>query len=85
MFVPGYVVLYQSGELKRRAEKLDLRLASCNVCPRECGVDRLNGQRGFCHSACLPIVSSFCAHHGEEPVLSGTRGSGTIFFGNCTM
>jgi putative pyruvate formate lyase activating enzyme len=43
------------------------------------------GETGYCRSAFLPVVSSFCAHHGEEPPLSGTRGSGTIFFGNCTM
>jgi len=48
-------------------------------------VDRLKGETGFCHSAALPVVSSVCAHHGEEPVLSGSRGSGTIFFGNCNL
>ena len=82
---PGYVALYRSGELERRARALESRLASCNVCPRECGVNRLEGETGFCHSARLPIVSSVCAHHGEEPVLSGSRGSGTVFFGNCNM
>ncbi len=84
-FEPGYIALYSSGELARRAEALEARLASCDICPRECGIDRLAGKTGFCHSAYLPIVSSVCAHHGEEPVLSGSRGSGTIFFGNCNM
>ncbi|MCX7912395.1 MAG: radical SAM protein, partial [Dehalococcoidales bacterium] len=60
-------------------------LASCDICPRKCGVNRLRGETGFCHSGALPIVSSYCAHHGEEPALSGSRGSGTIFFGNCNM
>jgi putative pyruvate formate lyase activating enzyme len=82
---PGYIALYESGELKRRVEVLEARLSSCDICPRECGVNRLEGERGFCHSAYSPIVSSFCAHHGEEPVLSGKRGSGTIFFGNCNL
>jgi len=82
---PGYIELYQSGELKRRVESLEERLSSCDICPRECGVNRLESERGFCHSARLPIVSSFCAHHGEEPALSGHRGSGTIFFGNCNL
>ncbi len=85
MFEPGYIALYQSGELARRAEALAFHLASCDICPRECGVNRLKGERGFCHSAFLPIVSAVCAHHGEEPAISGNRGSGTIFFGNCTM
>jgi putative pyruvate formate lyase activating enzyme len=82
---PGYLALYKSGELERSAARLEARLASCDICPRECGKNRLEGQTGFCHSGAIPIVSSFCAHHGEEPALSGTRGSGTIFFGNCNM
>ncbi len=82
---PGYLALYYSGELQKRVEQLESRLASCNICPRNCGVNRLEGERGFCNSAYLPAVSSAIAHHGEEPVLSGTRGSGTIFFGNCNL
>ncbi|MFC1920937.1 radical SAM protein [Chloroflexota bacterium] len=82
---PGYIALYHSGELKQRAEALEERLSTCNLCPRECGINRLEGKTGFCHSAYLPIVSTVTAHHGEEPVLSGARGSGTIFFGNCNM
>jgi putative pyruvate formate lyase activating enzyme len=82
---PGYLALYRSGELERRAVALEARLAECDICPRECGVDRLKGKHGFCNSGSLPIVSSFCAHHGEEPVISGKRGSGTIFFANCNM
>ncbi len=83
--IPGYVALYETGELKSRVEALEARLISCDVCPRECGVNRLEGELGFCHSGCLPIVSSVCAHHGEEPALSGSRGSGTVFFGNCNL
>jgi putative pyruvate formate lyase activating enzyme len=82
---PGYLALYRSGELARRAEALEARLVECDICPRECGVNRLAGKLGFCHSGPNPIVSAVCAHHGEEPALSGTRGSGTIFFGNCNM
>lgn len=82
---PGYIDLYRSGELKRRAEALEKRLGTCALCPRECRVNRLEDERGFCHSGLLPAVSSVGAHHGEEPVLSGRRGSGTIFFGNCNM
>ncbi len=82
---PGYIALYRSGELERRARALEARLSACDICPRECGVNRLKGELGFCHSARRPIVSSVCAHHGEEPVLSGRRGSGAVFFGNCNM
>ena len=72
---PGYFALYRSGELERRAEALGARLSSCDICPRECGVNRLENELGFCHSARLPIVSAVCAHHGEEPAISGSRGS----------
>ena len=82
---PGYIALYRSGELQHRAEVLEARLSSCDICPRECGVNRLEGELGFCRSAHLPVVSAVCAHHGEEPVISGGRGSGTVFFGNCNM
>ncbi len=84
-YEPGYLGLYRSGELARRAEALEARLGRCNICPRQCFVDRLAGNRGACHSGILPVVSSVCAHRGEEPALSGTRGSGAIFFGNCNM
>jgi putative pyruvate formate lyase activating enzyme len=82
---PGYIALFNSGELECRANTLEERLASCDICPRECHVNRLQNELGFCHSGYLPIVSAVCAHHGEEPVISGSRGSGMIFFGNCNM
>jgi len=85
LFEPGYIALYRSGELERRAEALEAQLGSCDICPRECGVNRLEGERGFCHSAYLPVVSTVCAHYGEEPVISGSRGAGAVFFGNCNM
>jgi len=84
-YKPGYLALYKSGELERRAKTLNERLAACDICSRECGKNRLEGKLGHCNSGLLPIVSSYCSHHGEEPVLSGSRGSGTIFFGNCNM
>ena len=69
----------------RRADSLEARLGSCDICPRGCGVNRLEGETGFCHSGRLPVVASVCAHQGEEPAISGSRGSGTIFFGNCNL
>ena len=85
MFEPSYLALYRSGELKRRTELLEARLKSCDICPRNCGVNRLIGELGFCHSAALPIVDTVCQHLGEEPPISGTKGSGTVFFGNCNL
>jgi len=82
---PSYLALYRSGELERRAEMLEMRLSSCDICPRECHINRLKNEHGFCHSGYLPIVSAICDHHGEEPVISGIRGTGAIFLGNCNM
>ncbi len=80
-----YLFLFHAGILAERAKCLAERLTSCNICPRACGVNRMRGELGFCRSGALPIISSYCTHHGEEPALSGTYGSGAIFFGNCNL
>ncbi len=85
LFEPGYIALYRSGELKRRADALEARLASCDICPRECHANRLKGKKGSCRSGYLPVVASVCSHLGEEPAISGTHGSGTVFFSNCNL
>ena len=73
-------------ELQERIEAAYQLLESCRVCPRECGVNRLkNDKLGFCRSGLNPAISSVSPHHGEEPPLSGTKGSGTIFFTNCNL
>lgn len=73
-------------ELEYRIEQAYGLLERCRVCPRECGVNRLkNDKLGFCRSGLNAVVSSASAHHGEEPPLSGTKGSGTIFLANCNM
>lgn len=82
---PKYLKLLAANKLKARVEKLDALLASCTVCPKDCGNDRLNDEIAACYSGRLPIVSSYTAHFGEEPVLSGTHGAGNIFFGNCNL
>lgn len=84
-FIPSYIKLLQNGELKMRAEKAYANLSSCTSCPRDCKVDRINDEYGICTSGHLPIVSSYTPHFGEEPVLSGTKGAGNIFFGNCNL
>lgn len=83
--LPGYVSLYDSGELAERAGRLNGMLASCELCPRGCGVDRTAGARGACGTAGLLVLASACLHPWEEPPLSGERGSGTLFFSGCPM
>lgn len=84
-FRPSYLALHESGELARRAEALAAMLASCTICPHDCGNDRLSNEIARCYTGRLPVVSSYTAHFGEEPLLTGTRGVGNIFFGNCNL
>jgi putative pyruvate formate lyase activating enzyme len=73
-------------ELESRVNAAYGLLEFCRVCPRECGVNRLQDDRlGFCRSGLSPVVSSVSPHHGEEPPVSGTKGSGTVFFTNCNL
>lgn len=58
---------------------------ACTLCPRRCGVNRSAGEKGFCSESFLMRVSSACLHFGEEPALTGSGGSGTIFFSGCTL
>src|ERR1043165_2008553 len=80
---PSYLDLYESGELEERVQALEKLLLSCNICPLDCGNNRIENQLARCFSGRLPIVSSYTKHFGEEPAIVGTRGAGLIFFGNC--
>lgn len=60
-------------------------LEACKLCPRQCGVNRAAGVQGYCGSGAQPRVFRWGPHFGEEPPLSGTKGSGTIFFSHCTL
>ena len=80
-----YLTLLAENKLEERVLALEAMLASCNVCPKDCGNDRLQDEISACYSGRLPIVSSYTAHFGEEPCLSGTNGAGNIFFGNCNL
>jgi len=80
----GYRRLRREGRLAERVERSRERLEACDLCPRRCGVNRLQGEVGFCRAGARAKVASRNAHHGEEPPISGTRGSGTIFFSHCT-
>src|SRR5215218_3566562 len=82
---PKYLTLLAENRLADRVEALERLLASCTVCPKDCGNNRLRDEIAACYSGRLPIVSSYTAHFGEEPCLSGTKGAGNIFFGNCNL
>ncbi|MGB9596411.1 MAG: radical SAM protein [Candidatus Poribacteria bacterium] len=84
-YEPIYIKLYKSGELAKRLSKAIDLLKECKLCPRECGVNRLNDERGFCRSGRFVMVSSVGPHFGEESPLVGRNGSGTIFFTNCNL
>jgi putative pyruvate formate lyase activating enzyme len=80
---PGYLRLFREGELQRRAEEAVAGLSSCRLCPRDCQVNRLEGERGHCRAGRRAMVASWNRHPWEEPPISGSRGSGTIFFSWC--
>ncbi|HPB56568.1 MAG TPA: radical SAM protein, partial [Candidatus Aminicenantes bacterium] len=82
---PGYLTLHRRGELIERAEKLERLLSPCRLCPWECGAERTSNRPGRCRSTNQLKVSSTNLHFGEEPPISGQRGSGTIFLTNCTL
>lgn len=58
---------------------------NCRLCPRECGVDRTVGERGFCGCPDVALVAKTMLHKWEEPALAAEGGSGAIFFGGCTL
>ena len=58
---------------------------NCNLCPRQCGVDRTKGEKGFCGCPDTALVAKAMLHKWEEPALAGSGGSGAIFFGGCTL
>jgi len=84
-FEPAYLKLHESGELKRRGEELWNIMHSCRLCPRECGVNRIDGEEGFCGSSSQLEIASYHPHFGEEKPLVGKGGSGTIFNTNCGL
>ncbi|MHC4922572.1 MAG: radical SAM protein [Planctomycetota bacterium] len=83
-FTPAYLRLGED-ELRRRAEMSVEHLRDCRICPRDCGVDRVEGKWAACKTGRDAVVSSAFPHFGEEDVLRGWNGSGTIFFGHCNL
>jgi len=85
-FEPTYLNLLYSGELKERVKEAYKRLEACDVCPRECGVNRRESAKGaVCRTGERAVVSSCNPHFGEEAPLVGRGGSGTIFFSWCNL
>ena len=70
---------------KSAAKSLKKRLSNCDICPRNCALNRLEGKKGYCGAAKDMIVYSAFRHRGEEPGISGQKGSGTIFFSGCNL
>lgn len=64
---------------------LEEYMKHCTLCPRACGVDRRAGQRGRCHMDSRVFVAKASLHMWEEPCISGTEGSGTVFFSGCSL
>lgn len=81
----NYQELYESGELLQRIRESYRRLAVCDLCPHDCGVNRIKGERGICGAGLKPKIASANLHRGEEPPISGTKGSGTIFLSGCSL
>ncbi len=85
-FEAAYLQLLRSGELERRVAEAYARLESCDLCARECGVNRrLSAEGAGCRTGERALVSSYGPHFGEETPLVGRGGSGTIFFAWCNL
>ena len=77
--------LYASGQLERRAEIGRRLLRRCTLCPRRCRVDRIAGEIGRCGIGGRARIAGYGPHFGEEAVLVGRGGSGTIFLTGCSL
>lgn len=83
-FEPAYRGL-SAAQLQERAAQAVAGLDACRACPRQCGVNRMAGEEGFCKTGRYARVASAFPHFGEEDCLRGTHGSGTIFFNSCNL
>lgn len=82
---PAYVASLEGGRLYTVQQRLEDILSHCTLCPRQCGVDRTSGELGYCGADAVMEVASWGPHHGEEPPLVGSHGSGTIFLAHCPL
>jgi len=81
----GYLELLEKGELKNRVEQAKELLKECRVCPRDCKVNRLKDEKGYCKTGRNVYVASYFPHRGEEFPIRGFNGSGTVFFSYCNL
>lgn len=81
---PLYLSL-SNEEFEEKIEKSYSILSKCELCPRKCNVNRLEGETGICNSETTLLISNYGAHFGEEKELIGRFGSGTVFFTNCNL
>ena len=82
--IPAYASLAEN-QFQDKLEQGRGMLENCQVCPRQCHVNRLEEELGECRSGYQPIISSYFPHFGEEAPLVGQKGSGTIFIGGCNL
>jgi putative pyruvate formate lyase activating enzyme len=82
---PGYINLFEADELNKRVKLLKERLKECIICPHHCKINRLENKQGFCRAGNDIVIASYGPHYGEEDVLVGRNGSGTVFFSYCTL
>ena len=80
-----FYLQYSARELSQICEEMAEEYSSCSLCPHECKVNRKQGSLGFCGASAQVKLGSASLHWGEEPPITGTRGSGTLFFSHCTL
>jgi putative pyruvate formate lyase activating enzyme len=78
-------VRLDAGMVRARADAASAMLSPCTLCPRKCRVRRLEGEVGPCRVGAVARVASYGPHPGEEPPLSGSRGSGAVFLSGCNL
>lgn len=81
----GSYLRLSDAEFRARIRTAYRRMVACDLCPRRCGAHRLAGDTGYCGAALRPSVFVWNLHRGEEPPVSGTRGSGTVFLSGCNL
>lgn len=84
-FEPAYIQTHSKGLFPEKIEKVFQILEKCTICPRNCKVNRIKGEKGDCEGGYLPKISSYSPHFGEERPLVGHHGSGTIFLTHCNL
>ena len=79
------VTAFRNGEIKRNRGKGNMGMDTCTLCPRMCGVNRAAGEKGYCGMDATIRAARAALHMWEEPCISGTRGSGAVFFSGCSL